>query len=97
MRNNLQQLLAVIFVLAALWATAWFLKKKGGIPFALGVSASRGPRRIEQLDKARLTPQHSIHVMRIDGETIVVGVHPQGFTTIRAAKVEDHISPAGTS
>jgi flagellar biogenesis protein FliO len=38
----------------------------------------------------RLTPQHSIHLLSVEGRKLLVGVHPQGITVLtEAAKDRD--------
>lgn len=76
----MQQLAAVVLVLAAAWVAAIFLRRKAGLR---GTLLPRGKsRQIEILDRTRLTPQHSILLLSIRGETIVIGVHPRGFTML---------------
>ena len=76
----MQQLWAVLLVLAVAWVAAWLLRKKAGFS---GTLMPRGKcRQIEILDRTRLTPQHSVHLLSIRGETIVIGVHPRGFTVL---------------
>ncbi len=79
----MQQLGAVGLVLLMLWATAWLLKRKAGTPL-LSPRARAGARRIEELDRTRLTPQHSVHLIRIDDKTVVLAVHPGGLAVIDA-------------
>ncbi len=77
----MQQLLAVAFVLLLLLGAVWLLRKKG---FA-GMSMGRQTRVIEQLDRMRLTPQHSIHLLRIENRLMLVAVHPRGMCLLDEA------------
>ena len=77
----MQQLGAVGLVLIMLWGTAWLLKRKAGTPF-ISPRAKRGMRHIEELDRARLTPQHSVHLVRIDERTLLLAVHPGGVVML---------------
>jgi flagellar biogenesis protein FliO len=77
-----QQFLAITLVLVLLWGTVWLLRKKGlGLPGmrARGVAQAA---HIEHLDRMHLSPQHSVHLLRIDGQKIVVAVHPHGVTVV---------------
>lgn len=82
----MQQFLAIAFVLGVLWAVVWLLGKKTGAATVLGpLRPGSKPRRIEHVDRIRLTPQHSIHIVHIDGQRIVIGVHPHGFAVLSPA------------
>jgi flagellar biogenesis protein FliO len=78
-----QQLLAVLFVLLAVWGAVVFLRKKG---FAIATTSLRVRKQahsIEQLDRMRLTPQHSIHLLRVDERSLLIAVHPHGITILQ--------------
>jgi flagellar biogenesis protein FliO len=75
-----QQFFAVVFVLVSLWGAVWFLRKKG-------IAVFNRPLRkqkpfIQQLDKMRLTPQHSIHLLLVEERRVLIAVHPQGVTVL---------------
>jgi flagellar biogenesis protein FliO len=77
-----QQLFAVVFVLLGLLGTVAFLRKRG---LALSNASVGGRRReihISQIDKMRLGPQHSVHLLRVDHRKILIAVHPQGVTVV---------------
>ncbi len=91
----IRESLAITIVFLLLWAALWLLKKKG----ALGVVGTLAKRSaavacLEVIDKVRLTPQHSVHVVSVDGRRMVVGVHPSGFTLLEAAPATLEAAPA---
>lgn len=81
----MQQLFAVVFVLLLLWGAVLFLRKKR-------IAIWNAPHRkqaaaLEQLDRMRLTPQHSIHLLRVfdadrGDRRLLIAVHPQGVTVL---------------
>ncbi len=78
----MQQLFAVLFVLLALLGAVAFLRKKG---FAVSAATLGGRRRevlIDHIDKVRLGPQHSIHLLRVDERKLLIALHPQGVTVL---------------
>ena len=77
----MQQLLAVLFVLMALWGALVFLRKKGFTTTSLRHRKEAHP--IEQLDRMRLTPQHSIHLLRVNERSLLIAVHPHGITVLQ--------------
>jgi flagellar biogenesis protein FliO len=70
-----RDLLSVVAVLALLGAALWALRRGVGarLPGAFGKS-----RSIETLQRIALTPQHSLHLVRIHGRELLVATHPQG-------------------
>lgn len=68
---------AVIAVFILLGGSLWFLKRKGYVNLAtpfLGKTDSR--RRIQLVERCALTPQHSIHIVRVANRTLLIGVAP---------------------
>jgi flagellar biosynthetic protein FliO len=74
-----QQLAGVVLVLALLGALALFGKRRG-------FRSSSRPRRMEILERLPLSPQHSLHLVNIDGETVLVGVSPHGCQLLQGAR-----------
>lgn len=74
----LRQTFAVIAVFALLAGAIWKLRS-GGVrwPHPAGAGA-----RVASAGRIALTPQHSIHVVRIDGRELVVATHPHGCTLL---------------
>jgi flagellar biogenesis protein FliO len=74
----IRQALAVLVVFALLGAAVWKLRG-GAFPVR-----SAGPR-LTSLGRLALTPQHAIHLVRVDGRELVVTTHPQGCSILRDA------------
>jgi flagellar biogenesis protein FliO len=72
----IRQGLAVLFVLALLGSAVW--KLRGG-PFVR--SSGNGPRLVS-VARLALTPQHAVHLLRVDGRELVVTTHPQGCSLL---------------
>jgi flagellar biogenesis protein FliO len=72
----LQQIAAVTVVLALLAATLWRLRRRG---FA-GLPLVRKPagRRLEHLERLPLSPQHTLHLVRLGDRALVVASSPAG-------------------
>lgn len=86
----MQQFLAVIFVLLSLWGAVWYFRRKGFAVRSAPLLGRKQTHPIEQVDRMRLTPQHSIHLLSVEGRKLLVGVHPQGITVLtEAAKDRD--------
>lgn len=42
----------------------------------------KGTRCLESVERLNLTPNHSLHVLRIAGQTVVVAVYPSGLRVV---------------
>ena len=72
--------LAVIFVLLLLAAAVLFLQKRG-IPRL----TTSGTRQIEALDRLRLGPNHTLHLIRMGERRLLVATHGGGCTLLGEA------------
>jgi flagellar biogenesis protein FliO len=74
----IQPLAAIVFVMALLGGALLLLKKRGGATFRMpGISGS-APKRLEVMERVSLGPQHALHLVRVDGKTMVVTTAPGG-------------------
>jgi flagellar biogenesis protein FliO len=77
----IQQSFAITAVLALLGGVVWFLKRKGLAYAANGLLRAKSRQSsLKSLERLRLTAQHSVHLVEIDGRRVLVGVHASGFT-----------------
>ena len=81
----MQQSFGITLVFALLGLSLWWLKKKGLTHFAMPAKAAT-KREIEALGKVLLTPQHSIHVVRIQNRLLFLGVSPAGIRVLPSGK-----------
>ena len=82
------QLIAVFTVLALLFGSLQWLRRRGIAQVPAGARRRRRFRRLELLEKLPLTAQHSLHVVRIDGRSILIGVSPAGCALLESWKGE---------
>jgi flagellar biogenesis protein FliO len=74
----IQPLAAIVFVMALLGGALLLLKKRGGATFRMpGISGSAA-KRLEVMERVSLGPQHALHLVRVDGRTMVVTTAPGG-------------------
>ena len=79
----LQQVLALLSVLALLGGALFLLRRKGLAQFRLpGYGSTRRTGEIKLLDRMPLTPQHSLVLVHIENEKILIGVSPSGCQLI---------------
>jgi len=81
----LQQILAILLVLGLLIATLAFLRRRGlarfPVPFARSSSRSK---EMQVLERICLSPQHSLHLVRVRSSVILIGLSPSGCNRIAA-------------
>jgi flagellar biogenesis protein FliO len=83
-----QRLLWVALVLGLLAATAGMLSRKRGGWWSAWRRTSHRKGEIELIDRLPLTPQHSVHLLRVGSRTILVCCQPGGATVLTAFEGE---------
>jgi len=74
------QLFAVAGVLLLLGCALYFLRRKGVARFG----GADGGRQLQSLERLPLTPQHSLHLIRVYGRTVLIAVSPGGCSILDA-------------
>jgi flagellar biogenesis protein FliO len=72
-----QQIAFVVIILAGLAALLKIARDRGLARFNLPGRTS-STRRMAVLERLSLTPNHSLHLVTVDGRTVLVGVSPGG-------------------
>jgi flagellar biogenesis protein FliO len=99
----LQQLAAVALVLGSLCALVWVMKRKGWARVGgAGVGWLRGrsftPRnsqaQLEVIERLVLTPQHSVHLIRLADRILLVGLSPNGCNLLESTPAAALEQPA---
>jgi flagellar biogenesis protein FliO len=70
-----QQMLAAAAVLGLLVAVLWWTRRRG---WTVGAAGSRAERRLETLERLALSPHHTLHLVRVGDEALVVACSPAG-------------------
>lgn len=71
----IQPMIAVVFVLALLVAVLAVLRKRGVV--VLPSASGRTPqKRVEVVERIALTPQHSLHLVRVGDRCILMATAP---------------------
>jgi flagellar biogenesis protein FliO len=69
--DYIQPIFAILFVLGLLGGTLFVLRKRGAVSFR-----GAGPRRMESVERLALGPQHALHLIRLDGKSVLVATAP---------------------
>ena len=92
--ESVQQALAVLTVLGLLGAVLWWLRRRGMAQFAFKTPGGGKRRSIQVIERMSLTPQHSLHLVRVANRTMLIAASPsgcsilEGFAEASAEKVE---------
>ena len=73
-----RQVLSVFAVFALLGGALWALRRGGAASFRGWPRAQKRARHMESMERLALTPQHSLHLVRVQGRELLVATHPQG-------------------
>ena len=86
----LRQVFSVLLVFSLLGAALWALRRGGRISFqALAWKRALGnTKSLAAVERLALTPQHMLHLVRINGREILVATHPQGCSVVTTAVAE---------
>jgi flagellar biogenesis protein FliO len=81
-----RQIFSVLLVFALLAGALWMLRRGRRVSFS---GTLRKNRSLESIERMSLTPQHSLHLVRIRGREVVVATHPQGCSVVAEAGVAE--------
>jgi len=77
-----RQVLSVLAVFALLGGLLFALRRSGRTSFQGWPRAQKGLKQMESLERLALTPQHSLHLVRVQGRDLLIATHPQGCALI---------------
>ena len=77
-------ILAVFAVLALLAGLLWWLRSRGMARFAGPLTGRRPRRSLELVERLPLAPHHSLHLVRRDGRSLLIGVSPAGCALLES-------------
>jgi flagellar biosynthetic protein FliO len=87
-----QQLVAAVAVLGLLGTVLWYARKRGWVS---GMPGPRAGRRIESIERLTLGPHHTLHLVRVGDQALVVACSPTGCALIDRVPARDRIGPTG--
>jgi flagellar biogenesis protein FliO len=79
--ESLQQVLTVLIVLGLLGGTLFWLRSKGLARFTVK-GMGRSGRQMQSIERLPLTPQHSLHLVRVAGKVLLIAVSPGGCSVL---------------
>lgn len=79
---TLRQALSVLLVFLLLGVALWKLRQPGSALRPPWRKAIGRARSLETVERLALTPQHVLHLVRVQGREVVLATHPQGCTVL---------------
>ena len=102
-----RQILGLFAVFSLLGLTVWKLRgaatpmrlgqsflKKAMFRRVLNAKGLTRQRAIETVERMALTPQHTLHVLRLRDQEMLVATHPQGCTLLHTKQAHEDSSTA---
>jgi flagellar biogenesis protein FliO len=80
--EGIQQALTGVVVLVLLGATMLWLRSKGIAQFGFKGGAGGGKKRMQSVERLLLTPQHSLHLVRVGNRVLLLAVWPGGCSML---------------
>jgi len=90
--NLIEQLSMVLLVLALLAGVLWTLRNRGFAAFRFAGRQPSSAKRLQVIERLPLTPQHSLHLVRLADRVLLIGVAPSGCTLLDSSKPGDAVS-----
>ena len=87
----------VVLVLALLAGLLWTLRNRGLIAFRRAGWKGSSIRRLQVIERLPLTPNHSLHLVRVADRILLIGVAPSGCTLLDTGKPGDTFANAAQS
>ena len=78
----IQQTLAIAIVMALLAGLLFGMRRRGMARFRIGFQRQKTARRLEVMERLPLTPQHSLHMVRMGRRELLIGVSPSGCSLL---------------
>ena len=80
--GTLRQVFSILLVFSLLGFALWKMRRPGNPIASLWRRPPTGARSLEAVERLALTPQHALHLVRVQGREMVVATHPQGCTLL---------------
>ena len=80
--ESVQQALSVILVLGLLGGALWWLRRKGMAQFAFKAPGGARGRAMQVIERMSLTPQHSLHLVKVGERTVLIAASPAGCSIL---------------
>lgn len=81
--NVIQYVGAVTLVIALLLLCIGALRRTGIADLKVAIGGKNQPRAMQVIERLSLTPNHSLHLVRCEGEVLLVGISPSGCSLLK--------------
>ncbi len=77
-----QQVAAIALVFGLMAAALWALRRRGLVSAGWTAKRASAGQRMSIIDRLPLTPQHTLHLLELDGRTYLIATHAGGCTLL---------------
>jgi len=95
--DPVRQILAVLLVLGLLGGALFWLRSKGAARISVKGFGRAGNRQMQTIEQLRLTPQHSLHMVKIGDQVLLVALSPGGCSLLSGGQLQIHIQDHGVT
>lgn len=92
-----RQILAVLLVLGLLGGALYWLRSKGAARINMKGFGRTGSRQMRSIEQLRLTPQHSLHMVKVGDQVLLVALSPGGCSVLNGGELQIHMQDNGVS
>lgn len=92
----LRQLAAIALVFGLLATALWALRRRGVLPRPGFLRARKAPGRLEAMERLALSPQHTLHLVRVADRALLIGAHSGGCTLLESMPLQATTGPRAT-
>jgi flagellar biogenesis protein FliO len=93
----IRQVLAVLLVLGLLGGMLYWLRTKGAAQINMKGFGRAGNRQMQSIEQLRLTPQHSLHMVKVGDRVLLVALSPGGCSLLSGGDLQIQIQDNGVS
>jgi len=90
----IRQILAVLLVLGLLGGALYWLRTKGAARLTGNGFRRPAKRQMRSIEQLRLTPQHSLHMVKVGERVMLVALSPGGCSVLNSGiemQIEDRV------
>lgn len=93
----IRQILAVLLVLGLLGGTLYWLRTQGAAKLTMKGFGRPSTRQMRSIEQLRLTPQHSLHMVKVGNRILLVALSPGGCSVLNTGGMEIQVDDRLTS
>ncbi len=91
--DAMQHGLGALLTLGLLAGVLWWLRSRGMARFDFKLPQGAKARRMRAIERLALTPQHSLHLVEVEGRTMLIAASPGGCFVLDSLTPKEGAGP----